>query len=158
MAMDQFARLIEKHETAATHDHIKLLKQCGNHWSMSPEELKGYTQIENDLIEVYLFLQEIVCHTDHYRKEWIRLYQNTYCANYPADDRSCKTNPADFCSIHVYKRMSGSEQGEFIKNRTCKLFPHAHESVKNDPYYRGIVQDRCPEAMEKSKKQDHEEL
>jgi hypothetical protein len=148
--MDSYARQIEEHERADTQEHFELIKQCGNHWTMSPEEQEKYTQDSFTVPETHFFIQEVSCHTDDYRQEWIRNFQKIYCEKHPADSRSCETNMTDLCNFDTVRNMPISERKEFIRERICKLFPQAHVTVKNDPVIRKPMQTKCPELLEKS--------
>jgi hypothetical protein len=153
VGMDSFARQVEEIERANTQEHYELLKKCGNHWSMSPEELEKYTRDENLHPEIHLFTQETFCHTDVYRQKWVEQFQKTYCAKHPEEKRSCDTKMTDLCSFDMVLSMPDSERNEFIRERICKLFPQAHVTVKNDPGIRAVIEAKCPEVLEKSSPQ-----
>jgi hypothetical protein len=158
VGMDAYARQSEEYEFADTHEYFELIEQCGNQWSMSPQEQKEHTNDKNQPLEVDLFIQEISCHTDLYRQEWVKKYQKIYCEKHPADSRSCEKGKAtDLCSLNTVKNMPDADRIEFVRSRICKLFPQAHDTVKNDPDIRKIVQDRCPELLEKSSPQPKQE-
>src|SRR6185436_1401990 len=101
--MDSFARKREEHESADTEEHYDLIKQCGNHWTMTSEELEAYTK--NDPLEVELFIQESWCHTDFYRQEWVKNFQQLYCEKHPADSRSCEIKTTDLCNYDMVLSM-----------------------------------------------------
>jgi hypothetical protein len=159
VGMDSYARQAEDREASGTQEHYELIKQCGNHWTISPEELEAASLEENEQPEIKLFVEEIYCHTDYYRREWVEKYQTIYCEKHPADNRSCETKKTDLCNLDTVRRMSFAEQTKFSRERICKLFPQAPDTVKNDPYFRAIILGKCPEVLEKSSPQpSHEEL
>lgn len=154
VGMDSYARKREERETADTQEHHKLIKQCAKSWKLSPKTLEESFLKENENLEVDLFKQEYVCHTDRYRQEWIDMFQKIYCNKHPDDfGRSCKTKKKDLCDQDKLLRMSLSERSEFAFKRACKLFPQAHENVKNDPATRKMIQRECPSALGKSSNQ-----
>jgi hypothetical protein len=148
---------MENDEMSDTKDQSKLIKECGNHWNMSPEEIEQHTQFENQHPEVTLFIQEFDCHTDGYRQQWVENFQKPYCAKHPEDTRSCNTKKEDLCSTEMLNSMSNKEREVFFKRRICKLFPEAHVAVKNDPRIRKIVEEKCPEVLKKSSNQSVKE-
>lgn len=147
VGMDSYARQIEEQEYLRTLQHHKLISQCSKAWKLPPERVKHNTYIENRGWELNFFNQEYGCHTDYYRKKWIELYQKNYCKNQPDDTRSCMTNKADLCDFEKVQKLSPWESSAFLDKRICKLFPQAHEKVKNDPDIRMIIQENCPEAL-----------
>jgi hypothetical protein len=150
VGMDAYARQREEQETADTQEHHKLIKQCAKQWKLSPKTLEEYSLKENENLEVVLFRDEYVCHTDRYRQEWIDRFQKIYCDKHPDDfGRSCKTKKKDLCDQDKLLSMSLSKRSEFAFKRACKLFPQAHENVKNDPDTRKMIQRECPEVLEK---------
>lgn len=153
VGMDSYARQLEEHEIADTQEHYELIKQCGIHWSMPPEEQEKYTQGELTDQEVTLFMAEYSCHTDGIRQIWVEKCQKIYCEKHPADNRSCNTKMTDLCNDNMVRRMSNSERGMFLIKRICELFPQAHVTVKNDPDVRGIIRENCPELLEKPSQQ-----
>lgn len=157
LGIDSYARQSEEHELAKTQEHFELIKQCGNHWKMSPEELKTYTSYENQHPEMYLFIQEIACHTDFFRKEWVKKFQKIYCDKHPSDSHSCETKMTDLCNLDMLRTMPVAEKAAFLRERICKLFQEAHVQVKNDPSIRAAMQAKCPELLEKSSPQPIQE-
>lgn len=151
VGMDAYAREKEEIEAVKTQENIELLKQCRKQWSMSPKELAEYTYGATLDPEVYLFFQEIYCHTEKYRQLWVERYQQSYCEKHPAESRSCDTKLTDLCSLDMV--MPKSERRELERERICKLFPEAHKKVKNDPGIRSVIQDKCPELLKKSSQQ-----
>jgi hypothetical protein len=155
--MDSYARKSEEDELAKTQEHFELIKQCWSPWKMSSQELKTYTSNENRHPEMHFFIQEVACHTDVFRKEWIQKFQEPYCKKHPADSRSCKTKKTDLYDDIRGKSMPDAEKKKFEIERICKLFPQAHLTIKNDPSIRKIIQDNCPKALEKSSKPPKQE-
>ncbi len=150
VGMDSYARQKEERETADTQEHHKLIKQCAKPWKLSPKTLEEYPLKENENLEAALFRDEYTCHTDRYRQEWIDLFQKIYCDKHPDDfGRSCKTKKKDLCDQDKLLSMSLSKRSEFAFKRACKLFPQAHEDVKNDPDTRKMIQRECPNVLGK---------
>lgn len=143
MGMDDFARKLEELEMAETHGHYALREQCAKAWKIpaEPNELKDLD------LEVTRFAQETECHTDAIRSRWIDKFQKNYCSKHPEDSRSCKMKKKDLCDSKKVQLMPEAESMDFIFARVCKMFPDAHENVKNHPVYRRIVEQACPEAL-----------
>jgi hypothetical protein len=153
MGMDSFAMQKEDEETRDAKEHFKLIKQCAKPWKLSPKEVEEYMGDYNVSLEVTRFRDEIMCHTDRYRQQWIDLFQKNYCKKHPSDSRSCETKKKDLCDHDQLISMSRSKQLDIAGKRACKMLPQADESVKKDPFIRGLLQEACPEALRKSTKQ-----
>jgi hypothetical protein len=151
IGMDSYARQLEELEYANTFPSYALIRKCGKAWQLSEKELEENEQSElhHSQPEVHFFMQETSCHTDHYRRQWIDEYQKIYCKKHPEDSRSCEAKMTDFCELNAFRSMPLLEQIEIVLENTCKAFPEAHATVKNDPGILNSVSKKCPEVLEK---------
>ncbi len=146
VGMDEFARAIEIQESEDTKNFVQLREQCSEIWDLPVDDL-DYEFVNMDQ-ETNLFAQEVQCHTDAIRKQWIDKFKKIYCAKHPDDTRSCTAKKKDLCNLQeLYKDPNGQNTMEIVTERTCRLFPNASQSVKNYPKFRTIVEAFCPEAL-----------
>jgi hypothetical protein len=149
--MDTYARRIEEIEYENTKPHFALIKQCGKTWRLSKKELEQYERAElaHSQPEFHFFHQEIACHTDYYRRQWIDDYQKIYCEKHPEDSRSCEAKKDDFCDLEVFRSLPIFEQDKIEMEKTCKAFPEAHATVKTHPDILASILENCPEVLGK---------
>lgn len=141
LSMDAFARNTEISELSHARDHAELRKKCAN-LKLPPDEVVDH--LKDQPIEVALFAQDVDCHTDIYRSDWIDLYQAAYCAQHPSDTRSCQTTKQALCNHNQMLAMPKQNREKAFKERICKMFPNAHQDVKNHREYRNFVEKTCP--------------
>jgi len=139
LSMDQFARGIEIDEFNHAHEHAALSSQC-KMLDLPPSFVNDH--LKDQPIESALFMEDIECHTDVYRADWIDQYQNIYCIKHPDDARSCTTKKSDLCDRNQLLVLPQDKMEQVLKDRICKKFPQAHEDGKR--MYRPFVEENCP--------------
>jgi hypothetical protein len=146
VSMDRFARERELEDIRATEKQFpQLLQNCQKEWGVDQKQINKLFQEIND--QDSLIEQEIECHTDAYRRQWIKLYQKTYCKDHPEDLRSCKTTPQQLCNHDKLKQMPEEEMNKILIKRLCAFFPQFSERGKEP--YSNVVQKFCPEILAK---------
>ncbi len=146
MGIEEYARAFETQELEDTKAVIQLREQCSEIWNLPIDDL-DYSRANMDL-EANLFAQEIQCHTDDLRRQWIDLFKKVYCSKHPEDLHSCTAKKEDLCNFQeVMKDPNSPKAKKIIIDRTCKLYPSASQSLKNDPRLAGVPS-YCPEAAQ----------
>lgn len=138
LSMDQFARGIEIDELNHAHEHAALSSQC-KMLDLPPSFVNDHL---DQPLEAMLFVEDLECHTDYYRADWIDQYQNAYCIKHPNDARSCTTQKSDLCDRNQLLALPQDEMGKVVKDRICKKFPQAHEDGKR--LFQQFVEENCP--------------
>ncbi len=136
LSMDQFAKDTETNENRSNRARARLKQQCPE-FQLAPSAF----ELSTEPLEILLFTQDIDCHTDFYRSDWIDLYQKAYCDKHPEEDRSCKTKKSDLCDLDQVERMPQEKKQKIYANRICKLYPQAVESVKTR--FQSLFQKHC---------------
>ena len=137
--LDLFAREYEQIEQAATRGRFQLNQECSKGWDLPALSIEADCPDQ----EIHQFNQEIWCHTDAIRRQWIDKFQKIYCEKNPKDERSCKTKRDELCDYQLPESFGAGA----LAKRVCKLFPSAHEKVRIDPEYRKIIASHCPEKL-----------
>jgi hypothetical protein len=146
LSMDLYAQKKEIDEFKSTKIHVQLLQKCQNIWELDQSRiniLKNYNNFEE---ADDLNAQEIECHTDTYRMEWIELYQEEYCTKYPEDSRSCQARIEQFCDYYKLYEMPKEERMQIIMKRLCALFSKFSSNAKK--FYAFNVKKFCPKILE----------
>jgi hypothetical protein len=138
MSMDLFAREAELQELRRTRGYGPLLQSCQKEWGISQKLIDRQTLYQDWNEEDHLIEQEIACHTDGYRLQWIKLHQNIYCKNHPEDLRSCETKPDQLCD-----KENPEEKARTILQRFCTLFPQLSE--RSQERHKALMKEVCPE-------------
>ena len=141
LSMDAFAKSTEISELSSAHDHAELRKQCQNLRLPSDEVVD---HLKDQPLEVALFAQDVDCHMDIYRSDWIDQYQTAYCARHPSDTRSCQVRTSDLCDRNQILAMPKQKREKIYAERICKMFLNAHQDVKNHREYQNFVEKKCP--------------
>jgi hypothetical protein len=148
LSMDQYARKLELQEISSVKGFPPLLQACLAKWGMDPQ-LIDYRQKQLSLKdEDLLNTQEIECHTDWYRKQWMERYKEAYCAKHPDDIRSCQTLPEQLCDYGQFQQMPPEENMPILINRLCTYFPKFSEEAKK--IYEASVLKFCPDKLNQS--------
>jgi hypothetical protein len=142
ISMDLFAREMELQESGQTKGYVPLLQNCQKEWGVDQKRIDTKILHKDWNEEDELIQQEIQCHTDIYRLQWIKLYQDTYCNNNSEDLRSCKTKPHQLCDAEKLSRIDKKEKSKIVSQRFCALFPLFSEQAKKT--LMELVQKTCP--------------
>lgn len=133
VGMDTYAIETQMEEHFRTRGIAQLKEQCAEVWDLAPD-----TRFQDPILD--LFEQEVNCHTDSYRQQWIDNHQTNYCAKHPEDKRSCEVNKEDLCDYLKVLELPEHDRSKLEKERFCKMFPHAHEKVKEYHRWRAAIQ------------------
>jgi hypothetical protein len=145
LSMDLFAREVELQEQRLHKGYLQLLQNCQKKWRVDQEviDTEKALQMLND--EDKLIAEDIACHTDTYRLQWINLYQPDYCKDHQEDLRSCSAKPEQLCHADKMQQMP-EEQAEQIRlQRLCALFSKFSEHAKK--LFTPKVKQICPKVL-----------
>lgn len=146
IGIDQYALGAEKIEYESLQSYYSLMKKCGKDWLLEEEDLKKISE-QSDLFEEQteeesLLLQEVTCHTDGTREDWIDQIQSHYCKLHPEDGRSCAVSKSDLCDFLT---------SPISNQATCARLSNAAETTKR--FFRTQLCRVCPEIYEKPGRQ-----
>lgn len=150
LSMDQFAKRYEENELKNVHEHSQLRQAC-RALNLPFDETTDL--LKDKPLEIALFAQDIDCHTDIYRGDWLLDYQKIYCAKHPEDIRSCIAKKSDLCDMDRVLRLPQDKKQRFLKNRICRMFPNANEVVKTYTQYQKFFEKSCPKSRAAGKQE-----
>jgi uncharacterized protein YciW len=149
LSMDLYAQKTELSEFKSTKRHVQLLQNCQNIWELDQSRINIFQNYHNLEEADVLNAQEIECHTDTYRIEWIKFEQKKYCIKHPEDSRSCQARLDQFCDYYKLHEKPREERKEIIMKRLCALFSKFSSNAKE--LYESNVKKFCPEKLESKK-------
>ncbi|HEV8053045.1 MAG TPA: hypothetical protein VGP47_11175 [Parachlamydiaceae bacterium] len=144
IGMDEYAAEIELSEINSKKNTYTAQLKCGKHADFEPSVL---SHAMNKLsFEEHLWYQDVECHTDIYRTQWVKEFQKNYCLKNPRDVKSCQTSLKDLCDIYALNKMSKVNHLNMIHKRICERFSTA------PPYFQkqfdSIIEETCPEVKQ----------
>jgi hypothetical protein len=146
IGMDLFALQTELDEfNSLKNGYVPLIQKCQAKWKLDSEaieEMNHYNLVDE---KDHLIIQEIECHTDMYRIQWIINFKERYCKEHPEDLRSCETQLEQLCDSY---EMTAVDE-EISTMRACTLFSEFSEKGKK--LYEDIVKKYCEEKLQPSK-------
>lgn len=150
IGMESYAKDMETIEAESGFGRLDLQNRCAASWKI-PKPVKNPHSIDSHIttLEATLWKSEWICHTDHYREQWLDLYRSAYCQKHMEDLQSCKAKKKSLC-YSKYASLSLQEKGPFLVQRLCeKFFKNAPVSLK--PALEDKIRYACPQLLRESK-------
>jgi hypothetical protein len=144
MNIDLYAQEKELLERNVTKNLVQLLQKCQTNWDIEESAIEKYQDLFKFDEKDYLIYQDVTCHTDRLRLEWIEYYQNKYCKKHPEDIGSCQRT--HLCDYHKLKQLPKEESRQYILARLCSVFSSFSQQAKQA--FTPLVTKFCPEELD----------